>query len=332
MRHAVPVGTSRQADFFPQCPMVTNTELDIIHVGSNDMDNTKYRSDSVNICVEQTARVMDFLPRGFLSSLNKNIATYNSIIEKSYLDHKLIYIRHRLLSEKYKRNGIYPRHDAGVRLIVEDVKRTLRHYEKTWMPWTRAAAQGAAAVYSPFRMHLLYVTYIRPVTEYAAPVWHSGLSTLLCNKLEKVQRRALRIILGKDFISYSKACEQLALPTLKGRREELAVKFARVADQREIFKTNSVVVTTRARAVPMQNGLMTLSIPVAYTQEKIPASKKPTVTPMEALLPANLAHSLKWNSFINTAGGKWGNMPLDLRLEQNTLLKAFLEHLGPNLN
>ncbi|KAI8485682.1 hypothetical protein Bbelb_365160 [Branchiostoma belcheri] len=64
----------------------------------------------------------------------------------------------------------------------------------------------------------VYVTYIRPVTEYAAPVWHSGLSTLLCNKLEKVQRRALRIILGKDFISYSKACEQPALPTLKGRR------------------------------------------------------------------------------------------------------------------
>ncbi|KAI8494042.1 hypothetical protein Bbelb_283890 [Branchiostoma belcheri] len=44
-----------------------------------------------------------------------------------------------------------------------------------------------------------------------------------------------------------------------------------------------------------------------------------------------LEEDLKWNSFINTAGGKWGNMPLDLRLEQNTLLKAFLKHLGTNL-
>ncbi|XP_078686624.1 uncharacterized protein LOC144919205 [Branchiostoma floridae x Branchiostoma belcheri] len=54
---------------------------------------------------------------------------------------------------------------------------------------------------------------------------------------------------------------------------------------------------------------------------------------VEALLPANLAHSLKWNRFINTAGGKGRNIPLDLRLEQmNNLLKAFLKHLGPNLN
>ncbi|KAI8493247.1 hypothetical protein Bbelb_292510 [Branchiostoma belcheri] len=71
----------------------------------------------------------------------------------------------------------------------------------------------------------VYVTYIRPVTEYAAPVGHSGHSTLLCNKLEKVQRRALRIIMGRDFISFSKACEQLVLPTLRRRREELTVKL-----------------------------------------------------------------------------------------------------------
>ncbi|KAI8494017.1 hypothetical protein Bbelb_283640 [Branchiostoma belcheri] len=45
-----------------------------------------------------------------------------------------------------------------------------------------------------------------------------------------------------------------------------------------------------------------------------------------------LEEDLKWNSFINTAGGKWGNMPLDLRLEQNTLLKAFLKPLDTNLN
>ncbi|XP_078582808.1 uncharacterized protein LOC144865739 [Branchiostoma floridae x Branchiostoma japonicum] len=51
------------------------------------------------------------------------------------------------------------------------------------------------------------------------------------------------------------------------------------------------------------------------------------------LLPANLAHSLKWNRFINNAGGKGKNMPMDLRLENmNGLFKAFAKHLGPNLN
>ncbi|KAI8516410.1 hypothetical protein Bbelb_049910 [Branchiostoma belcheri] len=102
----------------------------------------------------------------------------------------------------------------------------------------------------------------------------------------------------------------------------------------------SVVVTTRARAVPMQNDLMTLSMFISvdgggkrrtkkHHRERGKGKGKGKV---EALLPANLTHSLKWNSFINTAGGKWGNMPLDLRLEQNTLLKAFLKHLGTNLN
>ncbi|KAI8498114.1 hypothetical protein Bbelb_240590 [Branchiostoma belcheri] len=48
----------------------------------------------------------------------------------------------------------------------------------------------------------VYISYIRPVMEYGAPVWHSGLSNSLSNKIEKVQRRALRIILGASFTSY----------------------------------------------------------------------------------------------------------------------------------
>ncbi|XP_035675450.1 uncharacterized protein LOC118415177 [Branchiostoma floridae] len=150
-----------------------NTELVIIHVGSNDMDNTKDRNDSVNICVEQTTKLIDraktsypnakiamsqVLPRGSntQSTLNKNIATYNNAIEQSCLeDNKLIYIRHRLLSQDrslYKRDGIHLTPDAGgVKLMVADVKRTLRHRQEAmdsrqrtkqargpqWMPSTQ---------------------------------------------------------------------------------------------------------------------------------------------------------------------------------------------------
>ncbi|KAI8516252.1 hypothetical protein Bbelb_048330 [Branchiostoma belcheri] len=93
---------------------------------------------------------------------------------------------------------------------------------------------------------------------------------------------------------------------------------------------------TRACAVSMQNDLMTLSMFISVDGGGKRRTKKHHRErgkgKVEALLPANLTHSLKWNSFINTAGGKWGNMPLDLRLEQNTLLKAFLKHLGTNLN
>ncbi|KAI8506520.1 hypothetical protein Bbelb_159470 [Branchiostoma belcheri] len=128
----------------------TATELVIIHTGSNDMDNTKSRPDSVDICVEQTRKLIDaakssypnakiamsqVLPRGtnMESRLNRNIASYNTIIEKSCQeDNKLTYIRHRLLSSDrtlYKPDGIHIRPDTGVRLMVADVKRTLRHQE-----------------------------------------------------------------------------------------------------------------------------------------------------------------------------------------------------------
>ncbi|XP_035688722.1 uncharacterized protein LOC118424284 [Branchiostoma floridae] len=65
------------------------------------------------------------------SKLNRNIASYNDAIERSCLaDNDLIYIRHRLLSEDrslYKPDGIHIKPDTGVRLLVADVKRTLRH-------------------------------------------------------------------------------------------------------------------------------------------------------------------------------------------------------------
>ncbi|XP_078659756.1 uncharacterized protein LOC144904617 [Branchiostoma floridae x Branchiostoma belcheri] len=54
---------------------------------------------------------------------------------------------------------------------------------------------------------------------------------------------------------------------------------------------------------------------------------------VKALLPPSLAHSLLWNRFVNTKGGKGKNIAGDLRLEHmNNLLKSFLKHLGPNLN
>jgi hypothetical protein len=39
-----------------------------------------------------------------------------------------------------------------------------------------------------------YRTCIRPVTEYACPVYHNSLPDYLRNELEAVQKRAMRII------------------------------------------------------------------------------------------------------------------------------------------
>lgn len=54
---------------------------------------------------------------------------------------------------------------------------------------------------------------------------------------------------------------------------------------------------------------------------------------MNATLSPKVAHSLKWNRFWSTRGGKGRNIPQDLHLEHlNGFLKSFLIGLGPNLN
>lgn len=54
---------------------------------------------------------------------------------------------------------------------------------------------------------------------------------------------------------------------------------------------------------------------------------------LNATLSPRMAHSVTWNRFWNTRGGKGRNIPLDLHLEHlNGFLKSFLKGLGPNLN
>ena len=47
---------------------------------------------------------------------------------------------------------------------------------------------------------LIYTKYVRPTIEYACPVWFSSLSKTQLDCLEKLQRKALRIILTKVFL------------------------------------------------------------------------------------------------------------------------------------
>ena len=42
--------------------------------------------------------------------------------------------------------------------------------------------------------HDLYVSVIRPVLEYACPVWHTNLNRHLTESIEAVQKRALKCI------------------------------------------------------------------------------------------------------------------------------------------
>ena len=72
----------------------------------------------------------------------------------------------------------------------------------------------------------VYTKEIRSILEMAVPVWHSSLTKLQSNEIEKVQKIAMKIILKHKYVSYDLACRKFNTITLEERREKLCYKFA----------------------------------------------------------------------------------------------------------
>ena len=75
-------------------------------------------------------------------------------------------------------------------------------------------------------LRVVYGGYVRPILEYAAAVWHSGISAKQTKDIESIQKRACRIILGNSYESYDEALESCQLHSLSERREEYCRRFA----------------------------------------------------------------------------------------------------------
>ena len=73
----------------------------------------------------------------------------------------------------------------------------------------------------------VYLSFIRPLLEYACLVWHSQLSNELSDKIESVQKRSLRIIYKEGKIPYSFLLKAARITTLKERREKICLVFAK---------------------------------------------------------------------------------------------------------
>ena len=67
-----------------------------------------------------------------------------------------------------------------------------------------------------------YVASIRSILEYSCQVFHYGLPEYLSEAIERIQRRALRIIYPQ--LSYQDALDTLGLQTLYARRCDLCNK------------------------------------------------------------------------------------------------------------
>ena len=71
-----------------------------------------------------------------------------------------------------------------------------------------------------------YTGVIRPVLEYAAPVWNHLLSKSQIDQIEAIQRRALRIIYSyTNDMPYTNALYCASIPSFVDRREQLSRKF-----------------------------------------------------------------------------------------------------------
>ena len=68
-----------------------------------------------------------------------------------------------------------------------------------------------------------YKTCMRPVTEYACQVYHNSLLKYLSDDLERLQKRALRIILPEK--TYAASLESSNLATMDDRRQTLTERL-----------------------------------------------------------------------------------------------------------
>lgn len=68
-----------------------------------------------------------------------------------------------------------------------------------------------------------YCTVVRPILEYACPVWHSSLTKELSDCIERIQKRAIYVIFGTG--NYNEIIKKHHIDNLHDRREMLSKKF-----------------------------------------------------------------------------------------------------------
>ena len=83
----------------------------------------------------------------------------------------------------------------------------------------------------------IYIQYVRSILEQSCVVWHSSLTQENREDLERVQKSAVRIIIGKNYESYEDGLRKAGLESLEDRRENLCSKFANKCLKNEKTKT-----------------------------------------------------------------------------------------------
>ena len=88
----------------------------------------------------------------------------------------------------------------------------------------------------------IYMLYIRSILEQSCVVWHNSLTEENSEDLERVQKAAVKIMLGEKYTDYENGLLKVDLDKLSERRENLCLKFAKNClkseKTKDLFKMN----------------------------------------------------------------------------------------------
>ena len=186
---------NRTNQVLPQATSKVQKQLDDIsdYAASNEMKVNQTKS---KVMLFNTARKYDFTPA--LSIDNNKLEVIEEI---------------KLLGVKITNDLKW---DSNTKYISN------KAYSRLWM-LRRLKTLGA----SHTELVDCFIKQARSVLEYCAVVWHPGLSQVNTSDIERVQKTACAIILGKQYTSYQSALTYLGLVRLDTRREALCSKFAK---------------------------------------------------------------------------------------------------------
>ena len=119
----------------------------------------------------------------------------------------------------------------------------------------------------------MYVSVIRPVVEYACPVWHTNLPKYLSDNIDIIQKRCLKTIFPG--YQYENILQMVNLPTLHRRCDELCrVYFAKTKSNDH--KLNALL--PNGRSVPY-------TLRLCYLCNKLPIPRAKTNRYKNSLIP-----------------------------------------------
>ena len=72
-----------------------------------------------------------------------------------------------------------------------------------------------------------YRLHVRSQLEICVPLWNSALTKVEISRIENIQKMAFAIVLGRSYKSYDRSLKYFKFDTLKNRRRQLCLKFAK---------------------------------------------------------------------------------------------------------